>query len=149
MKQITGDLIQFAKEGRFDVIIQGCNCFNVMGSGVAKGIKENFPEAYAADLSTAKGDISKLGTYSKAITGELIILNAYTQNRYGRDSSVVYADYKAIAQVFKSIAKDFPNKRIGYPKIGAGFANGNWEIIRDIIDLYLDGLDHTLVVFEQ
>lgn len=149
MKQVTGDLIQFAKEGRFDVIIQGCNCFNVMGSGVAKGIKENFPEAYAADLSTAKGDISKLGTYSKAITGDLIILNAYTQYRYGRDKTVQYCDYKAIDNVFKLIAGNFHGLRIGYPMIGAGLANGDWNVISEIIDKRLEGMDHTLVVFEQ
>ena len=147
MKIVKGDLIQLAKQGHFDVIVQGCNCFHKMFSGVAKQIRENFPNAYLADLDTPKGAI-KLGTYSKAITGELTILNAYTQYKYGRDKNVVYAYYKAIAQVFKSIAKHFPDKRIGYPKIGAGIANGDWEIIKDIIDLYLEGMDHTLVVLK-
>lgn len=149
MKQVTGDLIQLAKQGHFDVIVQGCNCFHTMGSGIAKQVRESFPEAYRADLATIKGDASKLGTYSKGITGGLVIINAYTQYRYGRDRAVQYCDYKAIAQVFRSIAKDFPNKRIGYPMIGAGLANGDWKVIRDLIDLYLDGIDHTLVVLGE
>ena len=38
-----------AKNGEFDVIIQGCNCFHTMGAGIAKYIKQDFPEAFAAD----------------------------------------------------------------------------------------------------
>ena len=29
-----------------DIIVHGCNCQGVMGSGVAKQIKEKFPNAY-------------------------------------------------------------------------------------------------------
>lgn len=148
MKIVKGDLIQLAKQGHFDVIVQGCNCFHKMFSGVAKQIRENFPNAYLADLDTPKGAI-KLGTYSKAITGDLIILNAYTQYRYGRDKTVQYCDYKAIDNVFKLIAGNFHGLRIGYPMIGAGLANGDWNVISEIIDKRLEGMDHTLVVFEQ
>jgi O-acetyl-ADP-ribose deacetylase (regulator of RNase III) len=37
-----------------------------MGAGVAKGIKEAFPFAYAADFATARGDRAKLGTCTVA-----------------------------------------------------------------------------------
>lgn len=148
MKIIEGDLIELAKQGHFDVIVQGCNCFNTMNSGIAKQIKDNFPEAYAADLLTPKGDASKLGTYSKATVGDLIIVNAYTQYRYGRDKTVQYCDCKAVDKVFGLIAQNFNGLRIGYPKIGAGLANGDWNDISEIIDKKLEGMDHTLVVFE-
>jgi O-acetyl-ADP-ribose deacetylase (regulator of RNase III) len=39
----------------------------------------------------------------------------------------------------------FAGKRIGYPKIGAGLAGGDWSIIEEIIDRELEGEDHTLV----
>ncbi len=32
---INGDLIDLAKNGNFDVIIHGCNCFRTMGVGIA------------------------------------------------------------------------------------------------------------------
>ena len=35
MNIVKGDLIKSAKEGQFDVIIHGCNCFNTMGAGIA------------------------------------------------------------------------------------------------------------------
>jgi O-acetyl-ADP-ribose deacetylase (regulator of RNase III) len=46
MKVTEGDLIKKAKEGEFDLIVHGCNCFCTMGGGIAKGIKREFPEAY-------------------------------------------------------------------------------------------------------
>lgn len=55
MNVIKGDLIKLALDGRFDVIVHGCNCQCAMGAGIAKSIKETFPEAYKADLATTKG----------------------------------------------------------------------------------------------
>ena len=62
MKRIEGDLIQKAKDGEFDLIVHGCNCFCTMGAGIAKQIKKNFPQAFEEDLKTEKGDHGKLGT---------------------------------------------------------------------------------------
>jgi O-acetyl-ADP-ribose deacetylase (regulator of RNase III) len=55
MKKVKGDLIKLAKEGAFDLIIHGCNCFGTMGAGIARTIKSQFPVAYTADLDTKKG----------------------------------------------------------------------------------------------
>ena len=43
MNTIKGDLIDLAIEGKFDLIVHGCNCFNTMGKGIAKSIRQNFP----------------------------------------------------------------------------------------------------------
>ena len=151
MKTIEGNLIQFALDGKFDVIIHGCNCFNTMGSGIAKTIKNVFPEALEADARTIYGDKNKLGSFSltKVINNNdniIIIVNAYTQYKYGRDK--VYADYNAIKKVFIEIQKTFHGLRIGYPYIGAGLAGGDWNIISKIIDEQLEEEDHTLVIFK-
>ncbi len=45
MKIIKGDLIKLALDGKFDVIIHGCNCYCTMGAGFAKAIQAEFPEA--------------------------------------------------------------------------------------------------------
>ncbi|ENW79218.1 hypothetical protein F908_02690 [Acinetobacter sp. NIPH 284] len=148
MHKITGDLIALAQTGEFDVIIHGCNCFCTMGAGIAKVIKQEFPEAYQADLNTIYGDKDKLGTYGQAHIKRdnynFIIINAYTQfNWRGQGKK---ADYAAIKQVFRSIKKDFSAASIGYPMIGAGLAKGDWNIISAIIDEELEGLNHYLVV---
>lgn len=97
MKIIEGDLLSLAADGHFDVIVQGCNCFCTMGSGLAKQIKEKYPEAYEADCQTKKGDKEKLGTYTTCVVGNLhkfVIVNAYTQFNYGK-SSKDYFEYYA------------------------------------------------------
>jgi len=149
MKTVTGDLLQLAMDGEFDVIIHGCNCQCQMGKGIALSIKQQFPEAYAADCLTAKGDEKKLGTFSAAeiIRGprSFYVVNAYTQFHWR--GAGVKADYDAIRKVMRAVKSHFSGKRIGYPKIGAGLAGGDWGIIRPIIDEELAGEEHTYVEF--
>lgn len=149
MNTVKGDLISLALEGKFDVIVHGCNCFCTMGGGIARVIQEEFPEAYAADLVTAKGDRNKLGSFSSATVTrnnrEITVANGYTQFHFhGTD---VLVDYHAVRRLFVKIKKTFSGKRIGYPKIGAGLAGGDWQIISAIIDEELAGEDHCLVVY--
>jgi O-acetyl-ADP-ribose deacetylase (regulator of RNase III) len=59
----------------------------------------------------------------------------------------VKADYQAIRKVMRSVKARFAGKRIGYPKIGAGLAGGDWETIASIIEDELAGEDHTLVEY--
>ncbi|WP_291346396.1 macro domain-containing protein [Desulfobacula sp.] len=149
MNILKGDLLQFALTGRFDVIIHGCNCFCSMGAGIAKLIRDNFPEAYQADLKTGMGDKEKLGTYSMARIERnnniFTIVNGYTQYDFSGHGELV--DYGAIQKLFAGIKNDFVNQRIGYPKIGAGLAQGNWKMISDMINKELQGEDHTLVEY--
>ena len=149
MKTIKGDLIKLGKEGYFDVIIHGCNCFCTMGAGIAKAIKAEFPGAYEADLRTEKGSKEKLGSYSHATiqleNSQLVVINAYTQfNWRGKGTK---ADYDAIRAVFKAIKDNFTGKKIGFPMIGAGLAGGDWRVISEIISQELSGEDYTLVQF--
>ncbi len=138
-----------ALSGTFDVIIHGCNCQCQMGKGIALSIKRLFPEAYAADCATAKGDASKLGSIS---TVEIVrghrtfwIVNAYTQLHWRGDG--VKADYDAIGRVMNAVKVKFSGKRIGYPKIGAGLAGGDWQTIAAIIERELVDENHTYVEF--
>ena len=48
------------------VLIQGCNCFNTMGAGIARIIQNDFPEAYKVDQETKSGDRSKMGNFTYA-----------------------------------------------------------------------------------
>jgi len=139
MTEINGDLLAYAKIRQFDLIVHGCNCFCTMGAGIAKQIKEQFPEAYAADCKTKKGDILKLGSYSgcKAHRYDFKIINGYTQYHYGKnhmDGIEKPVDYEAITLVMRKINYNFKGQTIGMPKIGAGLAGGDWNIIKPIIE---------------
>jgi O-acetyl-ADP-ribose deacetylase (regulator of RNase III) len=147
MKHVEGDLIELAIKGQFDVIVHGCNCYHTMGAGIAKAIKLTFPEAYEADKQTTKGDKSKLGTISFAEVSldgrRLVIVNAYTQHEFGRGKR--HANEEAIEQAFRAVKARFGDLRIGYPRVGAGLAKGDWSKISHRIDKALEGADHTVV----
>jgi len=149
VRVVEGDLIKLARAGEFDVIVHGCDCYGDMGGGIAKSIRRHFPEAYRADQATEKGDEGKLGNYSSAEvirgTHKFVVINAYTQPHW--KGKGVLVDYNAVAGVMRRIKQDFSGKRIGYPRIGAGLARGDWEIIRHIIDVELEGEDHALAEF--
>ena len=149
MKIVKGDLIKLALDGMFDVIVHGCNCYCVMGAGVAKAIKKVFPEAYKADCESIKGDRDKLGSITFATINRggvvIIVVNGYTQYHWRGKGELV--DYDAIRLVMQEVKSMFTGKRIGYPKIGAGLAKGDWKIISELIDKELFGEDHTLVEY--
>jgi O-acetyl-ADP-ribose deacetylase (regulator of RNase III) len=145
MKEQTGNLIDLAKNGEFDVIVHGCNCECIMGGGIAKQIKMAFPAAYEADCGTQKADASKIGGISYAKVKlennrRLVIVNGYTQLLSGGQ-----VNYDAVRGVMKQVKQNFYGQRIGYPMIGAGLAGGEWNRIREIIDEELNDEDHTLV----
>ena len=146
-KVVYDNLIEMAKNGKFDVIAHGCNCHCVMGAGIARTIKITWPAAYRADLATKKGDRSKLGTYSCATVDGLTIVNLYTQYNYTRDK--VDVEYPALEESLKRLKEDFSGQRIGLPMIGAGLAGGNWGIIKEIIGNTLHGEDVTVVVLKR
>ena len=150
MKVIRGDLVKLALDGRFEVIIHGCNCQCVMGAGIARIVKQTFPEAYKADLATPKGVRDKLGSLSSATVErggrKISIVNGYTQIHW-RGSGVL-VDYDALRSVMQKVKVMFSGRTIGYPKIGAGLAKGDWTLIASIIEQELAGEDHTLVEYE-
>ena len=162
IKTITGDLIVLALDGEFDMIIHGANIYHIMGAGVAKQIKENFPQAYKADLLTTKGDKNKIGTYSYAIckTNKKIlnmdsrlvfkyvtVANAYTQARLSNGEDDVF-EYEGFEKILKNIFKTISYYKIGMPLIGCGLANGNRERILDIIEKTIGSMDVTIVEYQ-
>lgn len=150
MKTIKGDIIRLAFEGHFDVIAHGCNCFCTFGAGIARQIAVECPEAAIIDNYTKRGDAKKLGHFTAAEIErgktKFIVVNAYTQ--FGCNINKVNVDYNAIRSCFKLIKEKYTGKRIGYPKIGAGLAKGDFSIISKIIDEELEGEDHTLVEYQ-
>ncbi len=150
MNVVRGDLLELARAGHFDVIMHGCNCFCTMGAGIARQIKAQFPEAYEADCATTSGDRDKLGsvTWAQIMTDQgtpCIVVNAYTQFDYR--GKVPRVDYEAVRSCALVIRARFPNARLGYPKIGAGLAGGDWGRIERILNEVFEGMEHTLVLY--
>lgn len=113
-------------------IAHGCNSKSVMGSGVAKIVKDQFPEAYNEYMIR---DL-RLGEIIVVESGGKVIINAVTQKNYGRDGSR-YVSYDAVASCMEAINEHFmtmPNGRVAMPQIGAGLGGGDWKVIEAIIE---------------
>lgn len=132
---IKGDLLALGKDNTFDIILHGCNCFNVMGGGIAAQIAQQFPDAHLADQETVRGDAGKLGTYTIGMDGRLVILNCYTQYGISRDGADVF-EYTAFQRVLEKIQYRFGKWRIGLPLIGMGLAGGDAERIIPMIEAF-------------
>lgn len=159
MKIIKGDLIELAKNGQFDIIIHGCNCFNTMNTGLSSQIKEHFPEAFEADCNTVIGNYNKLGYFSQSlwispeVKGEsaphvLTIYNAYIAYELNAsDESEI--DYDALMMSLRTISSHLDIKdKIGVPLLGCGSAGGRSARVIDIIENTLTDYDVTIVEFE-
>lgn len=146
-----GNLIQMANNGEFDVIIHGSNCFNTMGSGIARFIREEYPEAYEADCKTIAGDRSKIGMFTHADVvrngHKITIINAYTQYEFGKGKD--HFEYDAFPSLLESIKEKYGDKRIGLPLIGCGLAGGDEVRILKMIDACFKDINYKLVEIDK
>lgn len=146
MKYVKGDLLSATK----GLIVHGVNCQGVMGSGVALAIKNTYTKAYLEYLTFVQmygPGRALLGMVQFVhVSKELVIANAFTQNTYGRDPKR-YVSYEAIDTVFAELAEFCdPNTPISMPKIGSGLGGGDWDIIRDRLEVRL--ANHDVTIYE-
>jgi O-acetyl-ADP-ribose deacetylase (regulator of RNase III) len=130
-----------------DAIAHCANCFCIMGSGIARQIKEKLPEAFLADTKTQPGDRDKLGKFScgeitqpKIKTTVKFVYNLYGQFYYGRDSRKL--NYESIYTALEGMRHDcvsHPITNIGFPKnMGCMLAGGSWPIVESMIHSVFD-----------
>lgn len=152
--------IEYIKGDLFDteiyVIMHGCNAQGVMGSGVARIIRERFEAAYKTYAERYRNSGLHMGVNIPVLaidskTGnEKIIVNSITQNYYGTDRR--HADYEAIASVMKDInryCRMHGYEKIALPKIGAGLAGGDWNVISAIIESELKDVQPVVYYMED
>lgn len=135
IKYAIGDLLA----GPQTFILQGCNAQGKMNSGVAKAIRNKYPEVYDEYVARHKTKPLKLGevVVVKSKTDERIIFNAITQFRYGYDDAR-YVNYGAIEECMYYVnlvmARNGPYREVAMPMIGAGLGGGDWSLIANIIE---------------
>ena len=124
-------------------IVHQVNCQGVMGAGVARQIKEKFPESWAqykADLA-AYGDLN-LGCYSRASDNGKIIFSIFGQDNYGRDKC--YTNYAALKRGIRTAIIDYRNTYCVKPFVqlvlavpyglGCGLGGGEWCKVRELLE---------------
>ena len=132
VSEVKDDLFKHFQKKEFDIFVHGCNCFHSFGRGIAATVKLKYFLAYKADLSTKKGDINKLGTYSLYKSSDGLVVNMYTQYHYGIGK--VNCNLDAIKKGFTLLNEEYKGSSVCIPRIGAGLAGGNWDEISKIIN---------------
>jgi O-acetyl-ADP-ribose deacetylase (regulator of RNase III) len=128
-------MINYRKGNLLDVqsgiIIHGCNLVGVMGAGVAKAIRDKYPDCYTKYkmcLDTSNYTLGDDIVYK--VNENLYICNALTQQYIGR--GVRQVNYAAIVKVFSRNLVS--GTEVHFPKIGAGLGGGDWSIIEQLIN---------------
>ncbi len=136
----TGSLLD-VQEG---ILIHGCNSKGVMGSGIAKSIKEMYPKAfrdYTQLLDQCRTTANKMGKLSltEIKARKLYIGNLITQENYGTDKGVVYVSYDALSRALRDVGyyAQHYGLDVHFPLIGCGLANGDWGRVEEIINKVL------------
>ena len=165
VEMVEGNLLDFPPYCKSDpnkylginAIAHSCNTRNIMGAGIAKQIKNRYPQAYEADTKAYNTEYDKngqyvhwLGKFSKAeINSKFLpdnkgyIYNMYTQASVGEGRQV---SYEVFWQALKRVEQDLLMMDdgnlpvLGLPyQISCGLAGGSWGIIKAIIDdIFLD-----------
>jgi O-acetyl-ADP-ribose deacetylase (regulator of RNase III) len=131
----NGNLFANVTEG---YILHGCNAQGVMGSGVAKIIREMYPLAYMQykqwhdEFGLALGDIITV-----KVTPDLVILNGVTQHLFGRDGGP-YINYPALQFVLDASLKVVNREVVScselhMPLIGGGLGGGDKGLIIEMM----------------
>lgn len=129
----NNNLLDLFDTGIFDAIIHQCNCYNNMGAGIAKQIKQRYPESFEADRDCVfiQGE-DRLGEYSSVNVMNGTIVNAYGQLNW-RKKEGGNTDIEALRSAITSFLNDYVDGSvsiIGLPYgIGAGLGGGNWDDI--------------------
>ena len=141
---INGNLL----DTNVNFICHQVNCQGVMGSGIAKQIRERWPCVYDVYKMRAKpeelGKICLVNVQGKKKVQ--IILNMFAQENYGNDGRR-YTSYDAFWSCLHEIKKIVPKgDTIGFPEhIGCGLGGANWNIIRAMIEEVL-GADYEVYI---
>lgn len=133
-----------------DIIAHQVNCQGVMGSGIAKVIREKYPIVYAEYISFVK----TFGHYDGDLLGRCqvvkvkpidnfspnYVVNLFGQEYYGREKKQ-YTSYAALQNalielrewIFNNIDKEHIVLGLPY-KIGCGFGGADWNVVLDTIE---------------
>ena len=136
-----------------DVICHQVNCQGKMASGIAKTIREKYPEVYqeymrlcdSVDHEALLGQIQSVALHAE--DKDLIVINMFAQYNYGYDGRR-YTSYDAFYNCLHHIRTCVDKElTIGFPKnIGCCRGGANWNVIRTMIEDIL--FDREVYIYE-
>ena len=152
IKYVNGDVLQ----SNADVILHQVNCQGVMGSGLAKQVREKYPWVYA-EYKQLCDNAKKLPNGSKSLLGvtQFIFINenqqignVFGQDRFGYDKC--YSDYNALKKCLTYVDNKFKGKQVAIPYLmSCGRGGGNWEAVLNIIETTLINCDVIIYEYQE
>jgi O-acetyl-ADP-ribose deacetylase (regulator of RNase III) len=135
-----GDLLKAEQS----IIAHQCNMQGVMGSGVAKAIKEKYPDAFSVYRYQLSAGIVRLGDYCAVKISDKIIVNIFSQDKY-TPRDIRHTSYDALEIAFRTLKSRYDGD-IAMPKIGCGLGGGDWKIVSAIIESVFN--DRDIYIYE-
>ena len=153
LKIIEGDIF----ESGADAILHQVNCQGVMGSGVAKQVRDRYPWVFAMyrdmcfPYKMLDGKTSGLlGLVLPVYINETQrIYNLFAQDRYGYDGKC-YTNYDSLRECLKAVNIVCREKTVAIPYLmGCHRGGGDWEIVSKMIEETLTDCDVTLYKYTK
>lgn len=128
------------------VIAHGCNAQGKMNSGFAKELRQRYPINYLQYYTEFCSEGLYLGEVIYCDHYSVLIANIITQEFYGRDSLTTYVDYHAVETGMRdvSLRAEKLGLSLHFPFIGAGLANGDQNLLLEILTESTKNIDATL-----
>ena len=119
------------------IICHQVNCQGKMNSGVAKVIRDKWPEVYNRYRAKCESEVDLLGQIQPIYIaeGDKAVINMFAQYNYGYDGRR-YTSYDAFWSCLGEIKKYLnPGITIAFPaRIGCVRGGANWTVIKTMIE---------------
>jgi O-acetyl-ADP-ribose deacetylase (regulator of RNase III) len=154
MKEIKGNIIEALKKGAIYAVGHVANAQKTMGSGVALALRKEWPQVYGVDANYMDPPANRMGNITVANVGvDRYVFNLYAQLQYGQ--GIRHLNYEALYQALEKMKDQclclpVPQYKVGFPKLmGSDRAGGRWRIVETMIDEVFNGMDVTIVDFNE
>lgn len=147
MKIIDGNIF----DSNADAILHQVNCQGVMGSGVAKQVKERYPVVFQwykrwcdeyREIAKTRTKHPLLGkiqiVYKEDVPYEELkdkqaVVNLYAQDKFGYDGNC-YTDYDALKQCLSKVNANFAGRTVASHSVFNGLSSRRRRLERCITD---------------
>lgn len=145
----TGNLL----DAQTDVIAHQVNCQGVMGSGVAKYIREKWANVFE-EYKKYCNDIYSHQVFGSCllvdINNEQCVANLFGQFRYGRDGKR-YTNYEALYKSLERLVAQMVStnkKSVAFPyKMSSDRGGANWNVVLAMIESVFKDTDITVEIW--
>lgn len=128
---VNGDLL----EDKYTIFCHQVNCCKVMNGGIAKQIREKYPEVYRVYKNRENPSIGMIDWITT--NDNRVCINMYAQQNYGY--GLRYTNYIAFSKCLVELALSLilvsEDVIVAFPyKIGCGLGGGDWTVISALIE---------------